>query len=147
MIIHTARLVAAFWLALGALAAAHSAALADPSGTWLTQNGDAHIRVAKCGAGICGTIVWLRDPINTQTGQPQVDDKNPNPAQRNRKIVGIRIFSMAPEGGGSYAGGIYNADDGQTYQGKIVLRSTAQLEVQGCAGPFCGSERWSKVGR
>ena len=54
---------------------------------------------------------------------------------------------MASDGNGGYAGGIYNADDGQTYRGKIVLRSAAQLEVQGCAGPLCGSEQWRKVGR
>ena len=48
---------------------------------------------------------------------------------------------MAPDGNGGYAGGIYNADDGQTYRSKIVLRSAAQLEVQGCAGPLCG-RKW-----
>jgi uncharacterized protein (DUF2147 family) len=144
MIIHVVRLAVAFCLALGALSGANAA---EPTGTWLTQNGDAHIRVAKCGASMCGTIVWLRDPIDAQTGKPQVDDKNSNPALRNRKIIGIRIFAMAPDGNGGYAGSIYNADDGQSYRGKIVLQSAAQLEVQGCAGPLCGSERWSKVGR
>jgi uncharacterized protein (DUF2147 family) len=144
MMIHPARLAVALCLALGTLSAASAA---EPTGTWLTQNGDAHIRVAKCGAGMCGTIVWLRDPIDRQTGKPQVDDKNPNPALRNRKIIGIRIFAMGSDGNGGYAGGIYNADDGQTYRGKVVLRSAAQLEVQGCAGPLCGSEQWRKVGR
>jgi uncharacterized protein (DUF2147 family) len=144
MVLHAARLAATFCFALAMLSGAGAA---EPTGTWLTQNGDAHIRVAKCGTSMCGTIVWLRDPVDAHTGKPQVDDKNPNPALRNRKVIGIRIFAMAPDGNGGYAGGIYNADDGQTYRGKIVLRSDAQLEVQGCAGPLCGSERWSKAGR
>jgi uncharacterized protein (DUF2147 family) len=144
MIKHAVRLAAAFCLTLGALSAASAA---DPTGTWLTQHGDAQVRVAKCGSGMCGTIVWLREPIDPQTGKPQVDDKNSNPALRNRRIIGLRIFSMAPDGSGGYAGSIYNADDGQTYRSKIVLRSTEQLEVQGCAGPLCGSEQWSKVRR
>lgn len=141
---HAVRLAAALCLALGTVSAASAA---DPSGTWLTQQGDAQVQVAKCGPGMCGTIVWLRDPIDRQTGKPQVDDKNPNPALRNRKIIGLRIFSMAPDGNGGYAGSIYNADDGQTYRSKIVLRSAAQLEVQGCVGPLCGSEHWRRVGR
>jgi len=144
MIIHVVRLAAALCFALGMISGANAA---EPTGTWLTQNGDAHIRVAKCGSSMCGTIVWLRDPIDPQTGQPQADNHNPNAGLRNRKIIGIRIFAMASDGNGGYAGGIYNADDGQTYRGKIVLRSAAQLEVQGCAGPLCGSEQWRKVGR
>ena len=144
MILHVVRLTAAFGLALGMLSGADAA---EPTGTWLTQNGDARIRVAKCGTSMCGTIVWLRDRIDPQTGKPQVDDKNSNPALRNRKIIGLRIFSMPPDGNGGYAGSIYNADDGQSYRSKIVLRSAAQLEVQGCAGPLCGSEQWRKVGR
>ena len=144
MIKHAIRLTAALCLALGTLSAASAA---DPTGTWLTQQGDAQVRVTKCGSGMCGTIVWLREPIDPRTGKPQVDDKNSNPALRNRKIIGLRIFSMAPDGNGGYAGSIYNADDGQTYRSRIVLRSAAQLEVQGCAGPLCGSEQWSKAGR
>jgi uncharacterized protein (DUF2147 family) len=127
--------------------AAAPASAQELTGTWLTQNADAHIRVARCGKAMCGTVVWLRDAIDASTGRPPVDAKNPDPAKRNRKIVGLRIFAMASDGNGGWAGGIYNSDDGQTYNGKLVLRSAQQLEVQGCAGPMCGSETWSRVGR
>jgi len=119
----------------------------DPVGTWLTQNSDAQIRVARCGASMCGTIVWIKDPVDSRTGQPPVDEKNPNPSMRNRPLVGLRIFAMIGDGDGNWSGGIYNADDGQTYRGRIMLRGPEQLEVQGCAGIFCGSETWRKVGR
>jgi uncharacterized protein (DUF2147 family) len=123
------------------------ASAADAIGTWLTQQGDARIRVAKCARAMCGTIVWLRDAVDPSTGQPPVDSRNPDPSKRNRKILGLRIFAMASDGNGGWSGNIYNSDDGQTYQGKLVVRSAQQLEVQGCAGPMCGSETWSKVGR
>jgi uncharacterized protein (DUF2147 family) len=126
---------------------AMSARAAEPTGTWLTQQGDAHIRITRCGKAMCGTITWLRDPVDASTGQPPVDGHNPNPELRNRKVLGLRIFAMPPDGGGNYAGPIYNTDDGQTYQAKLMLRSEQQLEVQGCAGPMCGSETWNKVGR
>src|SRR5262249_62313470 len=59
------RLLAA--AALFALAAMDSVAAADPTGVWLTQDGEAHIRVAKCGAAICGTVVWLKSPVDPET--------------------------------------------------------------------------------
>ena len=57
----------------------------DVSGIWLTQAGDAKVRVSKCGGGICGVVVWLKDPINPATGKPQVDDKNPNPSWQDAR--------------------------------------------------------------
>ena len=59
---------------------------AEPVGVWLTEKGDARVKVSKCGNGICGVIVGLKDPIDRATGQPQVDDKNPNPALRTRPV-------------------------------------------------------------
>lgn len=146
MLKHPCR-AAAVILALACGSAATPASAADPTGTWLTQAGDGRIRVAKCGSQMCGTIVWIKDPIDAATGKPPVDEKNPDPGKRNRKILGLRIFAMAPDSEGNWAGGIYNADDGQTYRAKIMLRSVSQLEVQGCAGAFCGSEMWRRLGR
>jgi uncharacterized protein (DUF2147 family) len=120
---------------------------AEPTGTWLTQNGDAHIRISKCDTGMCGAIVWLRDAVDPATGKPPVDEHNPDPAKRSRKIVGITIFAMMPDGSGAYSGSIYNTDDGGTYQAKITMPGADQLEIKGCAGPFCSSETWSRVGK
>lgn len=119
----------------------------DPTGTWLTQQGEAHIKIAKCGkTTMCGNVAWLRDAIDPKTGQPPVDGNNPDPAKRSRKILGIRIFAMEPDGNGAYTGDIYNSDDGNTYKGRLVPRGTDELEVQGCsANNLCGFESWSRV--
>jgi uncharacterized protein (DUF2147 family) len=138
---------AAAALAVGLLLVPAAARAAEPTGTWLTQNGDARVRIAPCGKNICGTIVWLKEPIDPQTGRPHLDDKNPDPSRRTRKIIGLRIFAMAPNGEGGWSGPIYNSDDGRTYAGKVLVRGPAQIEVAGCAGALCGSETWSRVGR
>lgn len=119
----------------------------DPSGVWLTQAGDARVQVSRCGAGICGRIVWLRDPIDPKTGQPQVDDKNPNQALAQRPIIGLSLFiGMREIAFNKWSGKIYNADDGQTYEANVTLQSDASLEVEGCvAGVLCGSEMWTRV--
>jgi uncharacterized protein (DUF2147 family) len=59
---------------IAAVPAAAQNAAGSPDGIWLTQAGDAKVRVSKCGAGICGVVVWLREPIDPMTGKPQVDD-------------------------------------------------------------------------
>ena len=133
---------AALCLTFAAIAAAQAA---EPTGIWLTQNGDAHIRVAKCGANMCGTIIWLKDAIDPATGKPPVDSRNPDPSKRNIKILGMRIFAMTPAGNGIFGGPIYSTDDGQTYPAKILLRPDDYLEIQGCSGALCGSELWRRV--
>jgi uncharacterized protein (DUF2147 family) len=125
--------------------AAHSAGAADPNGVWLTQAGDAKVRVSRCGGGLCGTVVWLRDPIDSATGKPQVDDKNENPSLRRRPMIGLAIFiGMRGAGPNKWSGRIYNADDGKTYASTVTYQEGDKLDVQGCVGALCGSESWSR---
>jgi uncharacterized protein (DUF2147 family) len=128
--------------------AAHAQAGAEATGVWLTQAGDARVRVSKCGGGICGVIVWLRDPINPATGKPQVDDKNPNPALKSRPIIGLPLFGgMQPSGPNRWSGQIYNADDGSSYASHVTVSGPDTLNVEGCVGPLCGGETWTRSGR
>ncbi len=119
---------------------------ADASGTWLTQAGDARVKISKCGGGICGVIVWLREPYDTATGQPATDSKNPNPALARRPIIGLPLFSaMQPAGPNKWSGQIYNADDGSNYASSITVSGAESLRVEGCVGALCGGETWSRV--
>jgi uncharacterized protein (DUF2147 family) len=118
------------------------------TGVWLTQAGDARVRVSKCGGGICGVIVWLRVPIDPATGKPQIDDKNPNPALARRPMIGLRLFTgMRPVGPNKWSGQIYDADDGKTYASSVSVAGPDSLRVEGCVGALCGGETWSRAGR
>jgi len=118
------------------------------TGVWLTQAGDARVRVSKCGGGICGVIVWLRVPIDPATGKPQIDDKNPNPALARRRMIGLPLFTgMGPVGPNKWSGQIYDADDGKTYASSVSVAGPDSLRVEGCVGAFCGGETWSRAGR
>jgi uncharacterized protein (DUF2147 family) len=130
------------------MAATPAKAQGGPDGIWLTQAGDAKVRVSRCGAGICGVVVWLKEPIDPATGKPQVDDKNPNPALAKRPIIGLSLFSaMRPAGPNQWSGRIYNADDGQIYASKISVAGPATLKVEGCVGALCGGEEWTRSSR
>ena len=120
----------------------------EPGGVWLTQAGDAKVKVSRCSGGICGVIVWLKDPIDAATGKPQVDDKNRNPSLATRPMIGLPLFSgMRPSGPNKWSGQIYNADDGNSYTSNISLAGPDALKVEGCVGALCGGETWSRSGR
>ncbi len=141
-------LVVLFLVSLFAAPGAHAQAGGDPTGIWLTQAGDAKVKVSKCGGGICGVIVWLKEPMDTATGKPATDDKNPNPALAKRAMIGLPLFSgMQPAGLNKWSGQIYNADDGNSYASSVSLPGPDTLRVEGCVGALCGGETWTRAGR
>ena len=138
----------AFIIAIAAAPSVHAQGTGEPTGVWLTQSGDARVKVSKCGGGICGTIVGLKDPIDPATGKPQVDDKNPNPALKKRPMIGLPLFSgMQPSGPNKWSGQIYNADDGSNYASSVSVAGRDTLRVEGCVGALCGGENWTRAGR
>ena len=141
----------AFIIAIAAFLAAtpvRAQGTGEPTGVWLTQSGDARVKVSKCGGGICGVIVGLKDPIDPATGKPQVDDKNPNPALKKRPMIGLSLFSgMQPVAPNKWSGQIYNADDGSTYASSVSATGPGTLRVEGCVGALCGGENWTRVGK
>jgi uncharacterized protein (DUF2147 family) len=135
-------------IALLAAPIARSETVGEPTGIWLTQAGDAKVRVSKCGGGLCSVIIWLKDPINAATGKPEVDDKNPNPAFAKRPMIGLSLFSgMRPSGPNKWSGQIYNADDGKSYESHVSVSGPDTLRVEGCVGVLCGGESWTRAGR
>jgi uncharacterized protein (DUF2147 family) len=140
--------IAALLAVLLAAPSAQAQGASEPASIWQTQAGDARVKISKCGGGICGVIVSLREPIDPATGRPQVDNKNPNPALKSRPIVGLPLFSgMRPVGRGKWSGPIYNADDGGTYASSVAVAGADTLRVEGCVGALCGGETWTRVGR
>ncbi|MGY3076726.1 uncharacterized protein (DUF2147 family) [Bradyrhizobium sp. LM6.10] len=139
---------AALIVLLAALLGATAARAQSADGTWQTQAGDARVKISKCGGGICGNVVWLREPHDTATGQPATDSKNPNPALARRPMIGLPLFNgMQPSGPNKWSGPIYNADDGGTYASSVSVTSADSLRVEGCVGALCGGETWTRAGR
>ena len=112
----------------------------SPIGVWMTAEKDSKIRVANCGKALCATILWAK-----ATG---VDENNPNPSMRDRKIIGLDLSrDMRPDGSGGFAGSIYNPENGKTYKATMNAKTLNELEVGGCVlgGLLCGSETWTRV--
>ena len=138
-----------FLAAAAMLALAGSEALAaDPAGNWLTQTGGSRIRVADCGGALCGTIVWLKEPNDSETGKPKTDKNNSDASKRGRPLIGVQIvLAMKPAGADKWTGQVYNAEDGKTYSGNLTYAGGDTLQLQGCAlgGLVCKSQTWTRV--
>ena len=131
-------------LAAFALLLAAPVHAAEPAGTWLAAEGKSQVRVSKCGANLCGSVVWLKSP-NDEGGKPKLDIHNADPGLRARPILGVPVLlSMAPEGD-LWRGRIYNAEDGKTYAATFKLSGERAAVVQGCvAAVFCKTQTWTR---
>ena len=116
--------------ALAALSLAAPPAIAgDASGVWLRDSGASKVKIAPCGAALCGHIVWLKD------------------AASSAAKIGERVFfDMKPDGDNYWAGSAYNPEDGKTYTGKMTLSGNT-LTTKGCVlgGIICKSVTWSRA--
>ncbi len=135
-------------LLLAGLSAAAADAAKDPSGTWLTGDGRAKIRIDRCGAGqslVCGKVVWLKTP-NTDAGAPRTDIKNPDPKKRARPVLGLQLIDGLKPDDEKFSGDIYNIEEGKTYTVSLERESASELSVSGCLlKVLCGSQTWTKV--
>jgi uncharacterized protein (DUF2147 family) len=131
---------ARFAIALAAMFSISAPALAEePTGTWLSQSGETRVRIAPCGAALCGTVVWQKTPSK--------DVNNPDPAKQGRAVVGIQMISgMKPSAAGEYEGQLYNFQDGKTYTGKLKVAGLGSLSLSGCVmGIICRAQTWTRV--
>lgn len=110
----------------------------DVEGLWQTAPGETggylHVKIATCGADICGTIAaaikadGTSDPAYAHLGKPI-------------------IWAMGVDGGGAYSGGkIWAPDVDKTYRSKMSL-SGSKLVVKGCVagGLICRGQDWKRL--
>jgi uncharacterized protein (DUF2147 family) len=130
------------------LLAATPALAGDPTGAWLTRNGESKVTMSKCGQALCGTIVALKNP-NDANGKPKLDSNNPDAGKRAHPVVGTRIvLGMMPSSTRDrWNGQVYNPEDGRTYSGSITLKSASELDLQGCVagGLICKTQTWTRT--
>lgn len=122
------------------LISAGTALAQSPLGEWRVKDGTANIRIVQCGDALWGVIAWTK-------GTPGKDENNPDPALRNRSVIGMPILINMRQSGDSWKGQVYNAEDGETYNSHIRLVSADVLSIEGCVlgGFICGGENWTRV--
>jgi uncharacterized protein (DUF2147 family) len=138
-------------LAIIALGAFDSIAAqpADVIGVWLSPKANTRVRISPCGSALCGSIVWLEHPNNPQTGEPLTDRNNPDPANRNRQLLGLQIITDLKPGraAGEWTAKVYSPNDGSTRDASFSMDGPNGVKMEGCAlaGLICRSQTWTRV--
>jgi uncharacterized protein (DUF2147 family) len=112
----------------------------DAYGVWLNPENKSQTEFYKCDGGLCGKIVKAVDGQKT-------DDKNPDPAKRNRPIEGLVIMeNVKKTGPSSWAGTLYNRADGKSYSGTLTVKSKDTVDLSGCVAiVLCKTTSFTRV--
>ncbi|MBC7922013.1 MAG: DUF2147 domain-containing protein [Ferruginibacter sp.] len=110
-------------------------------GEWLSAKKDTRVLIYRQENRYYGKITW-------GTGASTKDEKNPNPAFRDRDVVGLAILrDFAYDGDDTWEGGsIYDPREGKVYACKMTLKNANSLHIRGFVGVslFGRSEVWSR---
>jgi uncharacterized protein (DUF2147 family) len=113
----------------------------DVYGTWRHPDNGSLIQIYPCDSAICAKVVSVDDPNRK-------DVNNPDPALRDRPIVGIVIWRHARETARlQWSGSSYSPLDGATHYGTLHLTGDTTLVVASCNLSVmpCFERTWTKV--
>ncbi|MCZ2442816.1 MAG: DUF2147 domain-containing protein [Flavobacteriales bacterium] len=119
-------------------------------GEWIPKEGKSHVKIEKIGNKYFGKVIWLKEPLDKETGKPPLDKKNPDESMRNQPIMGLRIMKdFVYIGEGVFKEGrVYDPKNGKTYCGKITIISENEIDLRGniCGFSLLGrTETWTRI--
>jgi uncharacterized protein (DUF2147 family) len=96
-------------------------------GSWARDDGGTRIKIVTCGANLCATNTWVKDP----NGKERVGDE--------------LILTLAPAADSELSGEGYDVRRKMKFRMTITLHSTT-MHTSGCVllGVFCKNADWSK---
>lgn len=126
--------------ALAILAFQSAPAVAGPGGAiygiWRNPRGTIDVRIAPCGAEICGTIARA-------SPQAQKDAHNAGV----ETLLGVQLLRHYTQvSDNRWEGRVYVPDMGGTFSSHIVAQSPDTLKISGCliGGWVCKSQLWTR---
>ncbi len=103
-------------------------------GYWMTTENNLKVEVYKVNGEYRGKIIWFDEKGYKAKMNDCKDDLNPQPALRNRKILGLECktslhYSASDE---EWEGGsIYDSNSGHTYDSVVTMNSPSTITVTG----------------
>ncbi len=115
----------------------------DVFGTFLTEDGDSHIKISDCGNGSpCGTVVWI-DPASLAEGEtPETITSKAS----GEPIMGMTMLWEFERSKKDWRKGkIYSPKADKTYSSRLMRLENGDLQVKGCIGFICQTQLWTSV--
>jgi uncharacterized protein (DUF2147 family) len=108
----------------------------DILGIWFNEEKTSKVEIFKAGSLYFAKIVWLKDPNDSITGKPRVDNLNPDVKLQKTPLMGLIIMkNFAFDGKDEWEDGtIYDPKKGKTYSCYIQFDSPSKLKIRGYIG-------------
>jgi uncharacterized protein (DUF2147 family) len=110
----------------------------DIVGVWKNGEGTGIVQLYKTKSGhYAGKIIWLKEPIDPDTGKPKLDKRNPDAKLRSVPTLGLinlKGFKFNAEDKVWEDGTIYDPKNGQEYSCKITMENNNTINVRGFIG-------------
>eukprot|EP01035_Chromulina_nebulosa_P054600 gene54600-74808_t len=111
-----------------AISFAGAAAASSPMGQWARGDGNAKVKIAKCGANICATNTWIK------------------PGTPSEKAGDVLVMTVKPVSDSQYTGSAYDPQRKMRYKITLTLNGNS-MTTKGCVlgGLLCKGVSWSKI--
>ena len=122
----------------------------DIIGNWKNGEGTGIVKIYKTTSGhYAGKIVWLKEPIDPETGKPKLDKRNPDESLRTVPTLGLvnlKGFTFNEEEQEWQNGSVYDPKVGKEYSCKMKLQDANTLDVRGYIGVsmFGRTDVWTR---
>ena len=122
------------FIAALALQATPQASTSSIEGIWRSPGGNSIMKVAPCGDGSCGTVVWASDKAKKDS------------RKTTSQLVGTPLLTnLEQRKDGSWLGKLFIPDKNMRVTAKIQRVGSDQLKVSGCAAgkALCRAAIWT----
>lgn len=128
------KLITIIGLFFSTISMASASSADDIVGIWLSASGEGKIQIYKEGDRYFGKLYWMKEP-NGPKGNPKLDSNNPDPALRNRPLLGSVILKNFRYNNGEWSDGhIYDPKNGKEYKSYMRLKDPQTLSLRGYIG-------------
>jgi uncharacterized protein (DUF2147 family) len=103
-------------------------------GKWLSTEKNLIVHVFKEGVDYKAKVVWFNSKDKSKSIEEFTDERNPDPALRNRKLLGMSILEgmdYIPKSGTWENGKIYDAKNGRHWSASAHVDKEGMLRVTG----------------
>ena len=108
----------------------------DIVGEWVTDSSKSKVKVYESGGKYYGKIVWLKEPIDEETGKPKLNKHHSDPAKQKEPVKGLRILrDLEFDDDCKWDDGyVYDPENGKEYSGHAELINKNKLKLRGYIG-------------
>jgi uncharacterized protein (DUF2147 family) len=107
-------------------------------GTWRNTNNTVHLRAARCGSAMCGTVVWA-------IPKARADAKSGS----GQDLIGRQLFqNFRPADDGTWKGKVFIPDLNTKASATVTPTGRDTMLVSGCLlfGLACKTQHWWRIG-